>query len=154
MPFASSSFSSSVPSKYTFKNPSNVITSPFATNNRKDSNWTFTINTQDLAKIVNKSMKVGDSVFRESKIFEKWFKAWEKEINVGDIFQEMNLKNPCYIPRNHLIEDALKHANNEDMTEIKLMNKLLESPFKEKDSYEIYTMPSTSDEHYVTYCGT
>ena len=114
----------------------------------------FTLSFRDLAKIVNKSMKVGDSVFRESKIFEKWFKAWEKEINVGDIFQEMNLKNPCYIPRNHLIEDALKHANNEDMAEINLMNKLLESPFKDKDSYKKYTMPSTSDERYVTYCGT
>ncbi|MAU69657.1 MAG: hypothetical protein CMD40_00760, partial [Gammaproteobacteria bacterium] len=102
----------------------------------------------------NKLMKVEDSVFRESKIFEKWFKAWKKEINVGDIFHEMNLKNPCYIPRNHLIEDALKHANNEDMAETNLMNKLLESPFKEKDSYEKYTMPSTSDERYVTYCGT
>ena len=114
----------------------------------------FTLSFRNLAKIVNKSMKVEDSVFRESKIFEKWFKAWKKEINVGDIFHEMNLKNPCYIPRNHLIEDALKHANNEDMAEIKLMNKLLESPFKEKDSYEKYTMPSTSDERYVTYCGT
>ena len=114
----------------------------------------FTLSFRDLAKIVNKSMKVGDSVFRESKIFEKWFKAWEKEINVGDIFHEMNLKNPCYIPRNHLIEDALKHANNEDMAEINLMNKLLESPFKDKDSYKKYTMPSTSDERYVTYCGT
>ncbi len=114
----------------------------------------FTLSFRDLAKIVNKSMKIGDSVFRESKIFEKWFKAWEKEINVGDIFHEMNLKNPCYIPRNHLIEDALKHANNEDMAEINLMNKLLESPFKDKDSYKKYTMPSTSDERYVTYCGT
>jgi len=114
----------------------------------------FTLSFRNLAKIVNKSMKIEDSVFRESKIFEKWFKAWKNEINVGDIFHEMNLKNPCYIPRNHLIEDALKHANNEDMVEIELMNKLLESPFKEKDSYEKYTMPSTSDERYVTYCGT
>ena len=114
----------------------------------------FTLSFRNLAKIVNKSMKVEDSVFRESKIFEKWFKAWKKEINVGDIFHEMNLKNPCYIPRNHLIEDALKHANNEDMAETNLMNKLLESPFKEKDGYEKYTMPSTSDERYVTYCGT
>ena len=114
----------------------------------------FTLSFRNLAKIVNKSMKVEDSVFRESKIFEKWFKAWKKEINVGDIFHKMNLKNPCYIPRNHLIEDALRHANNEDMAEINLMNKLLESPFKEKDGYEKYTMPSTSDERYVTYCGT
>ena len=99
-------------------------------------------------------MKVEDSVFRESKNFEKWFKAWKKEINVTDIFQEMNVRNPCYIPRNHLIEDALKHAVNGDMSKINLMTKLLQAPFIEKDNYEKYTMPSTSDEHYVTYCGT
>ena len=67
---------------------------------------------------------------------------------------KMNLKNPCYIPRNHLIEDALKHANNGDMTEINLITKLLEAPFIENDRYEKYTMPSSSDERYVTYCGT
>ena len=66
----------------------------------------------------------------------------------------MNVKNPCYIPRNHLIEDALKHAVNGDMSEINLMTKLLQAPFIEKDNYEKYTMPSTSDENYVTYCGT
>ena len=114
----------------------------------------FTLSFRNLAKIVNKSMKVEDSVFRESKIFEKWFKAWKKEINVGDIFHKMNLKNPCYIPRNHLIEDALKHAVNGDMAEINLMTKLLQEPFIEKDRYEKYTMPSPSDERYVTYCGT
>ena len=114
----------------------------------------FTLSFRDLAKIVNKSMKVEDSVFKESKNFDKWFKAWKKEINITDIFQKMNLKNPCYIPRNHLIEDALKYANNGNMTEINLITKLLEAPFIEKDRYEKYTMPSSSDERYVTYCGT
>jgi uncharacterized protein YdiU (UPF0061 family) len=114
----------------------------------------FTLSFRDLAKIVNKSKKVEDSVFKESKNFDKWFKAWKKEINITDIFQKMNLKNPCYIPRNHLIEDALKYANNGDMTEINLITKLLEAPFIEKDRYEKYTMPSSSDERYVTYCGT
>jgi uncharacterized protein YdiU (UPF0061 family) len=114
----------------------------------------FTLSFRDLAKIVNKSMEVKDSIFKESKNFEEWFKAWKKEINITEIFQEMNLKNPCYIPRNHLIEDALKHANNGDMTEINLITKLLEAPFIEKDRYEKYTMPSSSDERYITYCGT
>ena len=114
----------------------------------------FTLSFRNLAKIVNKSMKVEDSVFRESKIFEKWYKAWKKEINVENIFEKMNLKNPCCIPRNHLIEDALKHANNGDMAEINLITKILDAPFIEKDGYEKYTMPSSSDEHYVTYCGT
>ena len=114
----------------------------------------FTLSFRNLAKIVNKSIKVEDSVFKESKNFKKWFKAWKKEINFANIFQEMNIKNPCFIPRNHLIEDALKDAVNGDMAEINLMTKLLQTPFIEKDGYEKYTIPSTSDERYVTYCGT
>ena len=65
----------------------------------------------------------------------------------------MNTKNPCYIPRNHLIEDALKQAINDNMTEINLMSELLKKPFEKKNEYNKYTLPSPN-EKYVTYCGT
>ena len=58
------------------------------------------------------------------------------------------------MPRNHLIEIALKNGVDGDMTKINLITTLLESPFIEKDGYEKYTMPSSSDERYITYCGT
>ena len=45
----------------------------------------------------------------------------------------MNLKNPCYIPRNHIIEDALINAVNGDMKEINLIAELLKEPFIEKN---------------------
>ena len=41
----------------------NGITSPFATNNRMDSQWNFTINTQDLAKIVKTNRVTGIDLF-------------------------------------------------------------------------------------------
>ena len=93
---------------------------------------------------------------QNNKVRAIFFDHWKsvEKINVENIFQEMNLKNPCCIPRNHLIEDALKHAVNGDMAEINLMTKLLQEPFIEKDTYEKYTMPSPSDERYVTYCVT
>ena len=66
----------------------------------------------------------------------------------------MNLKNPCYIPRNHIVEGALINAVNGDMKEINLIAELLKEPFTEKDEYEEYSIPSSSNEPYVTYCGT
>ena len=114
----------------------------------------FTLSFRDLAKIVDESIKIQNSVFKESKKFEEWFKDWKKEINITDISQVMNLKNPCYIPRNHLLEEALMLAINGEMAEINLMTKILGAPFEEKDIYLKYTMPSYLDEHYVTYCGT
>ena len=58
------------------------------------------------------------------------------------------------IPRNHLVEEALMLAVNGEMAEINLMTKILGAPFEEKNIYLKYTMPSSSNEHYVTYCGT
>ena len=114
----------------------------------------FTLSFRNLAKIVDKSITIEDSIFGKSGVFTKWYKSWKKEINISNVSQQMNLKNPCYIPRNHLIEIALKSGVDGDMTKINLITTLLESPFIEKDGYEKYTMPSSSDERYITYCGT
>ena len=114
----------------------------------------FTLSFRHLSKIVDQSIGLEDSVFSKSKDFLTWYKSWKKEINVADIFQEMNLKNPCYIPRNHLIEDALENAINGDMKKINSIIKLLREPFTEKNGFEEYILPSSTDDPYVTYCGT
>ena len=114
----------------------------------------FTLSFRHLSKIVDQSIGLEDSVFSKSKDFLTWYKSWKKEINVADIFQEMNLKNPCYIPRNHLIEDALENAINGDMKKINSIIKLLREPFTEKNGFEEYMLPSSTNDPYVTYCGT
>jgi len=114
----------------------------------------FTLSFRHLSKIVDQSIDLEDSVFSKCKDFLTWYKSWKKEINVADISQEMNLKNPCYIPRNHLIEDALENAINGDMKKINLINKLLSDPFTEKKEFEKYMFPSSLDYRYITYCGT
>ena len=91
---------------------------------------------------------------RNTSDFSIWYKSWKKEINVANVSNKMNLKNPCYIPRNHVVEDALINAVNGDMKEINLIAELLKEPFTEKDEYEKYAIPSSSNEPYVTYCGT
>ena len=114
----------------------------------------FTLSFRHLTKVVDESITIKDSVFGKSEDFSTWYKSWKKEINVADISQEMNLKNPCYIPRNHLIEDALENAINGDIKKINLINKLLSDPFTEKNEFEKYMFPSSSDYRYITYCGT
>ena len=63
-------------------------------------------------------------------------------------------QNPCFIPRNHIIEDALQNAEDGDMS---LTNKILElfkNPFSEQDNTESFQNPSEIDTPYVTFCGT
>ncbi len=114
----------------------------------------FTLSFRNLAKIVDQSLAIEDSVFNKSKDFSVWYKSWKKEINVVNVSNQMNLKNPCYIPRNHIVEGALINAVNGDMKEINLITELLKEPFTEKNGFEKYTLAPSSNEPYITYCGT
>ena len=114
----------------------------------------FTLSFRNLAKIVDQSLTIEDSVFNKSKDFSVWYRSWKKEINVANVSNQMNLKNPCYIPRNHIVEDALINAVNGDMKEINLIGELLKEPFTEKNGFEKYTLAPSSNEPYITYCGT
>ncbi len=114
----------------------------------------FTLSFRNLAKIIDQSLTIEDSVFNKSKDFSVWYRSWKKEINVANVSNQMNLKNPCYIPRNHIVEDALINAVNGDMKEINLIGKLLKEPFTEKNGFEKYSLAPSSNEPYVTYCGT
>ena len=114
----------------------------------------FTLSFRNLAKIVDQSLTIEDSVFNKSKDFSVWYRSWKKEINVANVSNQMNLKNPCYIPRNHIVEDALINAVNGDMKEINLIAELLKDPFTEKNGFEKYTLAPSSNEPYITYCGT
>ena len=77
-----------------------------------------------------------------------------ERFNVTNVSNKMDLKNPCYIPRNHIVEDALINAVNGDMKEINLIAELLKDPFTEKNGFEKYTLAPSSNEPYITYCGT
>ena len=114
----------------------------------------FTLSFRNLAKIVDQSLTIEDSVFNKSKDFSVWYRSWKKEINVANVSNQMNLKNPCYIPRNHIVEDALINAVNGDMKEINLIAELLKEPFTEKNGFEKYALAPSSNEPYITYCGT
>ena len=114
----------------------------------------FTLSFRDLSKIINERLNLNDSIFAKSKDFNNWYLKWKQEINLNEISDEMDLINPCYIPRNHLIENALSKAIEGDMSEINFMIDLFENPYIQKNISRKYLMPSNSEEQYVTFCGT
>ena len=119
----------------------------------------FTLSFRDLSKILKKTKSIEDSVFKNSDDFKKWTENWiikiiSEKTNLKDITKKMDLTNPCYIPRNHIIEDALKNAINDDMTLIMEILQLYKNPFEENRDFEVFTKPSKANEPYVTFCGT
>ena len=119
----------------------------------------FTLSFRDLSKILKKTKSIEDSVFKNTSDFKKWTENWiirniSEKANLKDITNQMDLINPCYIPRNHIIEDALENAVNGDMT---LKNEILQiykNPFDENEDFEIFMKPSKTNAPYVTFCGT
>ena len=119
----------------------------------------FTLSFRDLSKILNKTKSIEDSVFKNSGDFKKWTEDWmikiiSEKANLKDITKKMDLTNPCYIPRNHIIEDALENAVNGDMTLINDILELYKNPFYENGGAEIFKKPSETNTPYVTFCGT
>ncbi len=92
--------------------------------------------------------------------FVSWKQKWENRIKLNDNLKESSLKimrkvNPLIIPRNHLVEEALKSST--EMNDLSKVNELLKNLLKPYERFSETTMYQSTplhEENYVTYCGT
>ena len=67
----------------------------------------------------------------------------------------MRRSNPLVIPRNHLMEDALKYATEmNDLDKFHELFKVLKNPYNRISITSNYQLTPSTEENYVTYCGT
>ena len=90
-----------------------------------------------------------------------WLKKWKKMMHQANektenAIESLNSINPIYIPRNHLIERAIREYEEENTHTI--MDQLLqitEKPFLEQENMQNYAIPAKDDERVTqTFCGT
>ena len=100
-------------------------------------------------------------MFEDKAEIEKWLEGWLGQIHASNRAVEqtanaMDCVNPVYISRNHLVEDALQEASdNENYKPFNILLDLVKSPFEEKHGFEDYKKPAPKGSApYVTYCGT
>ena len=92
--------------------------------------------------------------------FKIWLEKWKNTINnSGGIKQAkkcMQESNPAFIPRNHLVEEALDAATNGNFNRIEKLLVALSNPYhyQEKLSYFTIPPPTVFENEYATYCGT
>ena len=68
---------------------------------------------------------------------------------------DMDTANPAYVPRNHMVEQALAAATHGDIAPLDELLEVLQSPFDERPGLQRYTEPMPSDwDGYMTFCGT
>ena len=106
-----------------------------------------------------KEYKQKNEVYNE-KQFILWKKKWEDRIKINNNSQEKSLKimrkvNPLVIPRNHLVEETLNYATeNNDLNKVHELLKVLQNPYDRNSTTSVYQSIPSSEENYVTYCGT
>lgn len=84
--------------------------------------------------------------------FDAWADRWRA---LGPDADAMDRVNPAYIPRNHLMEEALSAATSGDMQPLFRLLKAVTRPFEERPGLEQYAVGAPEDfGTYRTFCGT
>ncbi len=82
--------------------------------------------------------------------FDAWVARWRA---AGPDADAMDRVNPVYVPRNHLVEEALDAAVAGDLGPVGQLVEVLRRPFDEHPDRGRYAEPGPAGT-YVTYCGT
>ncbi len=68
----------------------------------------------------------------------------------------MDETNPVYIPRNHLVEEALDAATAGDLAPFEQLLTVVTHPFQTRPDHDRYAAPAPESfgRYYQTFCGT
>ncbi|MDT0194030.1 YdiU family protein [Arthrobacter sp. AB6] len=86
------------------------------------------------------------------RAFDAWAERWAALKPDAEL---MDSVNPAYIPRNHLVEEALAAATAGDLDAFHRLLEVVRSPCQERQGLERYTEGPPEDfGKYRTFCGT
>ena len=94
------------------------------------------------------------------RVLDGWVDRWLERVtadadDLGAIAEGMDRVNPVYVPRNHLVEEALAAGSDGDLSPLRTLLEVLGDPYTPRAGFERYADPADDDSApYVTYCGT
>ncbi len=84
--------------------------------------------------------------------FDRWTARWQA---LNPDAAVMDRVNPIYIPRNHLVEEALTAATAGDLQPLQQLLAAVTAPYDHRPDLERYATPAPEDfGAYRTFCGT
>jgi uncharacterized protein YdiU (UPF0061 family) len=90
--------------------------------------------------------------FVDLAAFDEWLGRWRALNPDADA---MDAANPVYIPRNHLVEEALDAATAGDLDPLQRLLAVVTAPYDERSGFERYAAPAPAEfGTYRTFCGT
>lgn len=92
---------------------------------------------------------------------KQWVFDWlaciqQQNSDMTQLKTKMNQVNPAYIPRNHLVENAINQfVDNKDRTLLDALLAVLKKPYpQQKDTDHLQSIPLPHERVYQTFCGT
>lgn len=121
----------------------------------------FTLTFRYLSHLLKEEKSDLAAFFKHSGDLPSWISSWEQRLkqenySAQEIGAKMQKINPAIIPRNHLVEQVLtKAVEDNDFEPAKKLIKALKTPFTEdKDSIDFINTPKESEVVHHTFCGT
>ncbi|SDG57537.1 Uncharacterized conserved protein YdiU, UPF0061 family [Lentzea fradiae] len=93
------------------------------------------------------------SLFLDLAGIDAWIARW---CELGPDADAMDRVNPVYVPRNHLVEEALAAGADGDLGPVHRLLDAITRPFEERPGLEYFAAPAPQDfsATYRTFCGT
>ena len=118
----------------------------------------FTLTFRHLAEAAEGNDAPLRALFTDPAAFDAWAVGWRARLadEAPDAAALIRATNPLFIPRNHLVEEALSAATQrEDYAPFEALLAVLARPFEEQPGQERYTLPAQAEERVTaTFCGT
>jgi len=125
----------------------------------------FTSAFRALAAWLRDSPEPLDLLFADADVAERdtWLDAWTAALDAAGssadratVADGMDLVNPIYIARNHLVDEALRAAESGDTEPFHELLDVLLQPFTKRAGLERFAQPAPDDfnRSFQTFCGT
>jgi len=124
----------------------------------------FTLTFRLLSDLVDPTRASGGGVndlIELPEAFTPWLERWQQRLSLGPMDsakrqQQMYLVNPVYIPRNHLVEEAISAAEKQqDLEPFNKLVDILANPFEYSNTNARYAIPPKPEQVVTqTFCGT
>jgi uncharacterized protein YdiU (UPF0061 family) len=112
----------------------------------------FTSFFRHLAKAARGDTEPARGMFIDLAGFDDWLVRWRA---LSPDAEAMDRVNPVYVPRNHLVEEALEAATGGDLKPLDQLLEAVSAPYDERRGLERYAEPAPEDfGKYRTFCGT
>ena len=129
---------------------------------RNGADFTLTFRRLSDAAVSSDGDAAARSLFSDPTAYDDWATRWRRRLaDDGAASGErraatMRAINPAFIPRNHLVEDALSAAvSNGDLSVFENLLTVLARPYDDQPPHRLYAEPPRPDQIVrQTFCGT